>query len=86
MSLTNVAFNASYGWAESASRTLEAQMAVPMFNEHPIEMGIKGNEATILARLTNDHAVAHALCGRLSRTACHARDRHQGHCRRSSAR
>ena len=42
MSLANVAFNASYGWADPNTRTLEAQMAVPMFNEHPIEMGIKG--------------------------------------------
>jgi cytochrome c peroxidase len=58
MSLTNVAFNASYGWADPRTRTLEAQMSVPMFNEHPIEMGIKGNEAVIVARLTNDPTVA----------------------------
>jgi len=56
MSLTNVAFNASYGWADPKTRTLEAQMAVPMFNEHPIEMGIKGNENAIVARLTSDPA------------------------------
>ena len=54
MSLANVAFNASYGWADGRARTLEAQMAVPMFNEHPIEMGIKGNEAAIVARLAAD--------------------------------
>jgi cytochrome c peroxidase len=54
MSLTNVAFNASFGWADPKTRTLEAQMAVPMFNEHPIEMGIKGNEKAIVARLTAD--------------------------------
>jgi cytochrome c peroxidase len=56
MSLTNVAFNASYGWADPATRTLEAQMAVPMFNEHPIEMGIKGNEKAIVVRLATDAA------------------------------
>jgi cytochrome c peroxidase len=54
MSLTNVAFNASYGWADARVRTLEAQMAVPMFNEHPIEMGLKGNEAAIVARVAAD--------------------------------
>jgi cytochrome c peroxidase len=54
MSLANVAFNASYGWADARTRTLEAQMAVPMFNEHPIEMGMKGNEATIVARIAAD--------------------------------
>ena len=54
MSLTNVAFNASYGWADARTRTLEAQMAVPMFNEHPIEMGMKGNEAAIVGRIAAD--------------------------------
>ena len=58
MSLTNVAFNASYGWADPGTRTLEAQMAVPMFNEHPIEMGIKGNENAIVMRLTSDPSEA----------------------------
>ncbi len=53
MSLTNVAYNASYGWADTAARTLEAQIAVPMFNEHPIEMGLKGNEAAVIARLAS---------------------------------
>jgi cytochrome c peroxidase len=56
MSLTNVAFNASYGWADPKTRTLEAQMAVPMFNEHPIEMGIKGNQTAIVAKLAADPA------------------------------
>ena len=54
MSLTNVAFNASYGWADPRARTLEAQMLVPMLNEHPIEMGLKGNEAAIVGRIAND--------------------------------
>jgi cytochrome c peroxidase len=54
MSLANVAFNASYGWADRRARTLEAQMAVPMFNEHPIELGLKGNEVEIVARIAAD--------------------------------
>ncbi len=54
MSLANVAFNASYGWADARTRTLEAQMAVPMFNEHPVEMGMKGNEAAIVGRIAGD--------------------------------
>jgi cytochrome c peroxidase len=58
MSLTNVAYNSSYGWADARVRTLEAQMAVPMFNEHPIEMGIRGNEAAILARFASSPADA----------------------------
>ena len=58
MSLTNVAYNASYGWADGTVRTLEAQMAVPMLNEHPIEMGLKGNEAAVVARFAADPAIA----------------------------
>ena len=58
MSLTNVAYNASFGWADAGTRTLEAQMAVPMFNEHPIEMGLKGHEAAVVARLAADAAEA----------------------------
>jgi len=53
MSLTNVAYNASLGWADPSLRTLEAQMAVPMFNQHPIEMGLSGNETTVLARFAS---------------------------------
>ena len=51
MSLTNVAYNATFGWNEQRS-TLESQMEVPMYNQHPIEMGLKGRESEILARLT----------------------------------
>jgi cytochrome c peroxidase len=50
MTLTNVAFNASFGWADPSLRSLEAQMAVPMFNEHPIELGLKGREAEVVGR------------------------------------
>ena len=50
MSLTNVAYNASLGWADPRLRTLEQQMAVPMFNEHPIELGLKGRESEVVAR------------------------------------
>jgi cytochrome c peroxidase len=52
MTLTNVAYNASLGWADPTLRTLEAQMAVPMFNEHPIELGLKGRETEVVSRLS----------------------------------
>jgi cytochrome c peroxidase len=54
MSLTNVAYNASFGWADSTLRSLEMQMRVPMFNEHPIEMGLKGRESEIEARFSRE--------------------------------
>ena len=50
MTLANVAYNASLGWADDRLRTLEAQTAVPMFNEHPVELGIKGRETEVAAR------------------------------------
>ena len=50
MGLTNVAYNATFGWADPALRTLEAQMSVPMFNEHPIELGLAGREAEVVSR------------------------------------
>jgi cytochrome c peroxidase len=45
-----VAYNASYGWADEQRRTLEAQMEVPMYNEHPIELGMKDRDAEIVSR------------------------------------
>jgi cytochrome c peroxidase len=52
MSLANVAYNASFGWADPSRRTLESQMAVPLFNEHPIELGLKGRDAEVVRRFT----------------------------------
>jgi hypothetical protein len=51
MSLANVAYSASLTWADPGKRALEEQMLVPMTNEHPVEMGMKGRENEILARL-----------------------------------
>lgn len=51
MSLANAAFSASLTWADGGKRSLEEQMLVPMTNEHPIEMGQKGHEKEVLARL-----------------------------------
>jgi cytochrome c peroxidase len=52
LSLTNVAYNASFGWADEKRRTLEDQMEVPMYHEHPVELGLKDRDAEILARLS----------------------------------
>ena len=55
MSLANVVYNASFGW-EDRRWSLESQMEVPMTNEQPVEMGLKGNEAEVLARFQIDRA------------------------------
>jgi cytochrome c peroxidase len=56
MSLANVAYNAAYTWGDSRIDTLEAQMRMPLFNEHPIELGLKGHEAQVVERLSADES------------------------------
>nr|WP_297347988.1 MbnH family di-heme enzyme [uncultured Glaciecola sp.] len=51
MALVNVAYNGSFTWAHDALGKVENQILIPLFNEAPIEMGVTGNEAEILARL-----------------------------------
>jgi cytochrome c peroxidase len=58
MSLANVAYNLTLGWADESTTTLEAQMAVPLFNEHPIEMGVAGRADEIVARFASNPADA----------------------------
>lgn len=54
MSLTNVAYNAAFTWRDPSVRTLERQMLQPLFNEHPLEMGLTGRENEVLALLAAD--------------------------------
>ena len=56
MSLTNVAYNVSFGWSTPVVRSLEEQMRQPMLNDHPVEMGVKGREAQVVATLVADPA------------------------------
>ncbi len=54
MSLTNVAFNASYTWANDQITSLEQQAILPLTQLHPLEMGIAGHEQTIIDLLKKD--------------------------------
>ncbi len=54
MGLTNVAYNTTLTWANPVLKTLEQQIKVPMFGEFPIELGITGNEETVLQRFRDD--------------------------------
>lgn len=54
MTLTNAAYNASYTWDSTGVRSLEQQALVPMFNTHPIELGVAGHEREILARFEDE--------------------------------
>ncbi len=51
MSLVNVAYVPALGWANPELTELEAQALVPMFGDNPVELGMKGQEELLLARL-----------------------------------
>jgi cytochrome c peroxidase len=54
MSLANVAYAASLTWANPVIPDLEAQALVPLFGEHPVELGLAGQEELLLQRLSGD--------------------------------
>ena len=56
MSLANVAYNSTLTWQDPTLTRLEDQALVPMFNTHPVELGLAGNEDEVLARLSADAA------------------------------
>jgi len=51
MSLTNVAYNAALTWGDMRVSSLEAQMRQPLFNQHPVEMGLQRGGAAAVAVL-----------------------------------
>ena len=51
MSLANVAYAASFNWANPTVTLMERQPMVPIFGESPVEMGMSGKEDLLLARL-----------------------------------
>jgi cytochrome c peroxidase len=54
MSLTNVAYNPAFTWGNARVRSLEQQMRQPLFNRHPVEMGLRGNGSEAVADLARD--------------------------------
>ncbi len=58
MSLTNVAYNVANTWSNPAQGTLEKQMDIPMFSEHPVELGLSGIDADIVSALRDDDTYA----------------------------
>lgn len=51
MALSNVAYQVTFGWADSATRRLEAQALIPLVGETPVELGLRGKEDEVLRRL-----------------------------------
>ena len=55
MSLVNVAYGATFGWAGASTLTLEKQALIPMFNEEPVELGLALLSAKeVAARFADD--------------------------------
>lgn len=54
MSLTNIAYLPTLTWANPNLNSLEKQALVPIFGEHPVEMGMAGKEDLLLGRLRAD--------------------------------
>ncbi len=54
MSLTNVGYASVLTWSNPLLRNLEQQSLIPLFGEHPVEMGMVGREGEILELLKTD--------------------------------
>src|SRR5262245_599351 len=54
MSLANVGYAASLSWADSSLTSLEAQAAIPLFGEQPVELGMPKDGVVLLTRLRAD--------------------------------
>lgn len=54
MSLANIGYNSVLTWANPLQNQLESQLLVPLFGEHPIEMGMVGKEQELLTMLRSN--------------------------------
>jgi cytochrome c peroxidase len=54
LGLANVGYLSPLTWADPTRRSLEDQMLVPLQGEHPVEMGMKGQETELARRLSAD--------------------------------
>jgi cytochrome c peroxidase len=54
MTLTNAGYRRELGWTDMSVRTLEQQLLVPLLGDDPVEMGMGGSEAQLLAFLASD--------------------------------
>lgn len=52
--LTNAAYNATLTWANPTLTTIEQQILVPVFSDHPVELGLAGKEKGALASFKAD--------------------------------
>lgn len=51
LALVNIAYNNTLTWAHDGLTDIEQQLLIPMFSDNPVELGISGQEDTVLQRL-----------------------------------
>jgi cytochrome c peroxidase len=56
MTLTNVAYLSSYTWANPQIGSLEKQMLIPLFSDHPVEMAMQGHDSELIKSLKQNAA------------------------------
>jgi cytochrome c peroxidase len=61
MSLVNTAYSSRLTWANPLLDRLEDQALTPMFGDNPVEMGMAGREAELVALLRSDETYAKLL-------------------------
>ena len=54
MTLANMAYNSVLTWANPLMTNLESQALIPMFGEHPVEMGMVGKERDLIDWMRQD--------------------------------
>ena len=54
MSLANVGYSSVLTWANPLMTNLESQALIPIFGEHPVEMGMVGKEKQMIQWMQND--------------------------------
>jgi cytochrome c peroxidase len=54
MSLVNVAYRKRLTWSDRSMTSLEQQALVPMFGDHPVELGLAGHEPRVYRELAAD--------------------------------
>jgi cytochrome c peroxidase len=58
MSLVNVAYSKILTWSDPSMTQLEQQALVPMFGEHPVELGLRKDDARFLSTLRSEPSYA----------------------------
>jgi cytochrome c peroxidase len=69
MSLVNVGYSSVLTWANPLMQDLETQVLVPLFGEHPVEMGLAGKEQDLLQFLRQNQDYATQFAAAFPETA-----------------